>query len=66
METKPILTCMSEAARELGVDRKTIRDLVRIHNIPTHPIPIHGTARGIDKLGMRKLRKLLSPVAQTS
>lgn len=56
------LTTFSQAAKELGVDRKTIGDLVRLHKIETFPVPTNGKARGVNVAGMKRLRKLL-PVA---
>lgn len=61
MEKKQALTCISQAARDFGVERRTVADLVRIHGIPTIPTPYHGTARGIDAKGMKVLKKHLTP-----
>lgn len=51
---------IAEAARRLGVVRQTVSDLVRVHGLPTHKMPLNGKARGIDKRTMRKLRRLLN------
>ena len=50
----------AEAARRLGVLRQTVSDLVRVHELPTHKIPVNGQARGLDEKAMKKLRRLLN------
>lgn len=57
------LISISEAARRLKVSRQTISDLVRIYGYPTHRMPATGAAKGLDKGTVRKLAKLLKPVA---
>jgi len=53
----------AEAARRLGVLRQTVSDLVRVHKLPTHKIPVNGKARGLDEKTMQKLRRLLNQEA---
>jgi len=47
----------------MNVCRKTVADLVRVHKIETYRIPVSGRAKGLDKRGVRRLKKLLTPTA---
>lgn len=58
-----VLISLSEAARRMNVCRKTVADLVRVHKIETYRIPVSGRAKGLDKRGVRRLKKLLTPTA---
>lgn len=53
------LYSLSEAARVLGTDRKTIAGLVRAHGLPTRPLPSNVRAKAIDEAAMRVIGKAL-------
>lgn len=50
---------ITEAARECGVYKQTIRDLIRGHNIQTKPVPRNGSGRGLDPADMAIIRRSL-------
>jgi hypothetical protein len=50
---------LSQAARSLGVDRKTVADLVRVREIPTQAHPNNGKARAIDLKALRTLERAI-------
>jgi hypothetical protein len=52
------LKTLSDAAKELGVHRNTVGDLVRTLGIRTRPMS-NGKAKGLDERGMLQLRKVL-------
>ena len=54
------LTIIKDAAEELGVGERTVRDLLRTNAIPTSRVPHSPTARGIKPSGMKRLRTLLN------
>jgi len=56
----------TDAARELGTDRATVRGLVRAWGSPTYPVPYNGNAKGIDDETFRRMRKALRPAAQSA
>jgi len=57
------LLSISETARRLQVKRATVADLVRINNIPVHPLPTNGKAKGLDVASVKKLKRILKPQA---
>ena len=50
---------LSEAARVLGTDRKTVAGLVRAHALPTRPHPSNARAKAIDEAAMRVVGRAL-------
>jgi len=52
------LTNLGDTAALLGVNRATVRDVVRLHKIPTHPMS-NGNARGLDRKSVRLVAKIL-------
>jgi transposase len=57
--TIPVIS-YSEAARRLGVDRRTIADLCRKYEFGDRPHP-HGNAKGLTDGEVAALARLLSP-----
>ena len=49
----------SYAAQLLGVDRRTISDLVRLNEIPVYRHPSNGLAKAIDSRGLTLIEKSL-------
>ena len=60
MSVEQPLTSLSRAAALLEVDRRTIGDLVRAHEIPTYRMAGTALAKGVDKAGLKRLAKLLN------
>jgi hypothetical protein len=54
------LRSISEAGKELGVSRLLVGELVKLHSIPTHPLPRNGAGKGLDSNAMKRLRRLLN------
>ena len=63
MKAHPPPRSFSDVARELGVSRTTIADLVRVQNLPVHTVPSNGTAKGLAHPEVSKLRTLLNKVS---
>lgn len=47
----------TDAAKALDVDRGTVADLIRRHDLPTVPVP-YSKAHGIDRETFERLRQL--------
>lgn len=59
MAMQPPLWTLSEAARELGTDIRTISGLVRAHKMATCPVPRNGKGKGLNPAQMERLRVAL-------
>jgi len=55
----PDLVTFSDTARRLKIDRRTVADLVKAHEIPTRPHPLNGSAKCIDITGFNRICSLL-------
>lgn len=48
---------LNQAAKELGVGRKTVYELVRVGNIPTVSNPNHGGSKGLTPCAFAVLKR---------
>jgi hypothetical protein len=56
-----ILKSFREVARDLGIDRATVADVVSILEIETKPITTNAKARGLDPASVRRIKAHLWP-----
>lgn len=47
-------------AEKIGVDRRTVGDIVRLHHVPTQRVPYSGKGKGLDATGQATVLKLLN------
>jgi hypothetical protein len=61
-----LIRSLNLAARELGVSRRTVYELVRVGRIETVPNPNHAGSKGLTPEGFAVLKKrLFGPAAAT-
>ena len=56
MPRRPLFS-LSEAAKRLGASRNTLAVLVRVHQIPTQPLPSNARAKGLTLASFHRLRR---------
>jgi len=62
---KEHLVSYTEAADELGTTRQVIAEVVRRLAITPKSIRMNGRAKGLDRLDMRRIRRLIGPAPET-
>jgi hypothetical protein len=58
-----VVVSISEAARRLDIDRRTVRDLMRAAGIEPVPHPSNHRAKGVSFTHVRTLRRVLDGIA---
>jgi hypothetical protein len=50
-----------DASKQLGVAPIVVSTLIRGHQIPTHPVPYNGKAKGLTQADVARIQRLLGP-----